>query len=439
MSADDVGKGSAAGTPVEGQWVCPECGRRVTKQLDTCPYCERGRQPAASWAPAATLPPVAPGATLPPATGGKSRRSCVVIAVLVLLVACFLTAAGGALYVVFTQPGAQWMGTVVAYFVSPTPTATLTPTATRTATPRPTFTPTVPPTATAYVATEGTPWTGTFPQDCGRTAATADFGTLRVGSQVVLGRHRSVDGSANWAPGMEPYVGLLATVSDLGGVDSQGCPAVAVDVDEGQYYWRIRDLVGPLAAPAGLSASAQGIPQECGMSGASVDFGSIQVGTAVLIERHRGVNGDANWVESMERYVGHLGVVTSLEGIDPAGCPVVKLGADDGMHYWRIRDLLITQVQPTEAPTSGEIPQACGMTLADVTFSPIRVGTLVILGRHREVDGDANWVSSMDQYVGQQARVARLAGTDTAGCPVVTVDVDNGEFYWRIRDMTIIE
>jgi hypothetical protein len=64
---------------------------------------------------------------------------------------------------------------------------------------------------------------------------------------------------------------------------------------------------------------------------------------------------------------------------------------------------------------------------------------LVILGRHRAVDGDANWVSSMDQYVGRQARVARLAGTDTAGCPVVAVDVDDGQFYWRIRDMTIIE
>jgi hypothetical protein len=438
MSTDDLGMG-----PAEGQWVCPECGRRVTKQLETCPYCERGRQPAAASRapaePAATPHPVAPAAALPPATSGKSRRSCVVIAVVVLLAACFLTAVGGALYVVFTQPGAQWMGTVVAYFISPTPTATATPTATRTATPRPTFTPTVAPTATAYIATEGAPWTGSFPQDCGQTAPSANFGTLRVGNLVVLSRHRSIGGSANWSPGMEAYVGLLATVSDLYGVDSQGCPAVTVDVDGGQYYWRIRDLVGPLAAPAGVSASAQGVPQECGMSAASVDFGRIQVGTAVVIERHRGVNGDANWAESMERYVGRLGVVTSLEGIDPAGCPTVKVDADDGMHYWRIRDLLITQVRPTEAPSSGEIPQACGMTLADVTFAPIRVGTLVILGRHRAVDGDANWVSSMDQYVGRQARVARLAGTDTAGCPVVTVDVDDGQFYWRIRDMTIIE
>jgi hypothetical protein len=44
----------------------------------------------------------------------------------------------------------------------------------------------------------------------------------------------------------------------------------------------------------------------------------------------------------------------------------------------------------------------------------------------------------MQAYVGMQARVTSLTGTDSGGCPVVNVDVDGGAYYWRIRDMTIL-
>ena len=43
-----------------------------------------------------------------------------------------------------------------------------------------------------------------------------------------------------------------------------------------------------------------------------------------------------------------------------------------------------------------------------------------------------------DQYarfVGQRAMVTQLSGLDTSGCPGVRVNVDGGEFFWRIRDM----
>lgn len=79
------------------------------------------------------------------------------------------------------------------------------------------------------------------PRACGMTAATADFGDVVEDAVVRLGRHDFVFGSDNWVPSMDRYVGHLATVTELAGVDESGCPVVLVDVDGGQYAWRLRN------------------------------------------------------------------------------------------------------------------------------------------------------------------------------------------------------
>lgn len=68
------------------------------------------------------------------------------------------------------------------------------------------------------------------------------YGPVVVGGLVVLDRHRPWRGDANWSPGMEPFIGQAATVVELSGLDDVGCPGVRVDVDGGQFFWRIRDL-----------------------------------------------------------------------------------------------------------------------------------------------------------------------------------------------------
>ncbi|MCX6033140.1 MAG: hypothetical protein NT169_28130 [Chloroflexi bacterium] len=80
------------------------------------------------------------------------------------------------------------------------------------------------------------------PQECGMTDSNADFGPIEVGSQVILGRHREVDGEANWADSMVDFVDKTATVTRQSPVDSQGCPGVHVDIDKERWFWRIRDL-----------------------------------------------------------------------------------------------------------------------------------------------------------------------------------------------------
>lgn len=84
----------------------------------------------------------------------------------------------------------------------------------------------------------------------------------------------------------------------------------------------------PMAAP---------IPQYCGM--AAPQYGPITIGTPVTLGYHTPWSGDANWADEMSRWVGSRTVVTSLEGVDEVGCPVVRVAADGGQYYWRIRNM----------------------------------------------------------------------------------------------------
>lgn len=51
--------------------------------------------------------------------------------------------------------------------------------------------------------------------------------------------------------------------------------------------------------------------------------------------------------------------------------------------------------------------------------------------------GSESWAYEKNTYVGVTATVTELAGTDAAGCPVVKVNVDEGAWLWRIRDLTL--
>jgi hypothetical protein len=70
-------------------------------------------------------------------------------------------------------------------------------------------------------------------------------------------------------------------------------------------------------------------------------------------------------------------------------------------------------------------------------YGPVEVGSLVALHRHRPWRGQDNWSRPMDAFEDTIARVVELAGLDPSGCPGVHVDVDGGQFFWRIRDLDL--
>jgi hypothetical protein len=104
----------------------------------------------------------------------------------------------------------------------------------------------------------------------------------------------------------------------------------------------------PIGAPPVLGAvGPTGIPLDCGMT--RPFYGPIQVGTSVVVGGHTPWSGpdgaggfvqdDTNWAPEMGNYVGQRTIITSLENMDSAGCPVVRIAADNGQFYWRIRNM----------------------------------------------------------------------------------------------------
>jgi len=266
------------------------------------------------------------------------------------------------------------------------------------------------------------------PQACGQPASSAFYGPVQPGARLVLGQHRPVGGDTNWADGMMGHVGRQAIVTELGGVDDQGCPGVRVDADGGEWFWRIRDSSVVTAGAAPAPAPAAGISTACGQPSTGAYYGSLQVGTAVILGRHSPVGGDDNWSADMNVFVGRPATVTRLAGTDAQGCPGVRVDVDGGEWYWRIRDMQLA---------SG-IPQACGQASSAAYYGPVTVGSVIIIGRHRAVSGDDNWSAEMNVFVGQTARVTTMAGTDVTGCPGVRVDIDGGEWFWRIRAAQLV-
>ncbi|HJL17352.1 MAG TPA: hypothetical protein RMH99_16915 [Sandaracinaceae bacterium LLY-WYZ-13_1] len=301
------------------------------------------------------------------------------------------------------------------------------------------------------------------PQACGQAADSADYGEIRVGSEVVLQRHRFVGGDPNWDESMARYLGRVARVTRLSGVDDQGCPGVRVHVDGGRWFWRVRDVnVGadrPRPPPdEGSGAPGAAIPQACGRTEATVDYGPLRTGTVVVLGRHRPVDDDDNWSPPMSAFVGRTGRIVELAGVDERGCPGVHVDADGRQWFWRIRDLSLAddadgtvayrpglasdhgRPGPAAAPEVEVDPrmiQACGLTDETASYGDVAPGTAVVLGRHRPVEGVPNWVEEMEAYVGRTARVTELVGVDEQGCPLVRVDVDDGDWFWRLRDLRL--
>lgn len=127
----------------------------------------------------------------------------------------------------------------------------------------------------------------------------------------------------------------------------------------------------------------------------------------------------------------------SFVGLSPV-YPGPETGVPQGKNqyaYWVGMDEIIKD--GGSADDTSLIPQWCGQSSAHLSYGRIRMGTMVKLGKHRPVDGNANWGSDMEAFVGKVGRVTKMPGVDAAGCPVVRVDVDREQFAWRIRDLTL--
>lgn len=294
------------------------------------------------------------------------------------------------------------------------------------------------------------------PQPCGQEAETADYGPIAVGAIVVPQRHRFIGGDPNWDDRMGRFLGRVARVVRLSGVDQEGCPGVRIDVDGGRWFWRVRDLnMGSDRPTHEPRPRASSLPQRC--SEGRDNYGTVRVGSRVVLGRHRPVDGEDNWTPEMTAFVGRTATVVELAGRDEQDCMGIHVDADGRQWFWRVRDLRISgggpdvpyrpgmasdhgrpQAPPVPpVPPDSRLPQACGATDANADFGPLAQGTAIVLGRHRAVSGEPNWIPEMEPFVGREARVTEQVGVDDQGCAIVRVDVDNGEYVWRVRDLRL--
>ncbi|NCC50394.1 MAG: hypothetical protein EOM20_04175 [Spartobacteria bacterium] len=72
---------------------------------------------------------------------------------------------------------------------------------------------------------------------------------FKPGSQIVL---LKPDYTINWTPEMNAYAGREAIVTQLVGKDNDGYYTAKVDVDEGYYSWRIRNIADRHSKEAGV-------------------------------------------------------------------------------------------------------------------------------------------------------------------------------------------
>lgn len=144
-------------------------------------------------------------------------------------------------------------------------------------------------------------------------------------------------------------------------------------------------------------------------------YGLIKVGSTVVLGRHDDVNGGANWADEMDEYVGQEAVVTSLPGADTQGFLVVKV--DSNGYAWRVRNVALKG--GGEAGSYG-----------------YQLGDSVIIGAHRYIDEDNNWADEMLEYVGRTAVITSLEGIDGGNCYIVHVDIDDGDWFWRVETMS---
>lgn len=66
---------------------------------------------------------------------------------------------------------------------------------------------------------------------------------LVAGDKVRIGKHDAVnDEDDNWCPRMDKYIGKIATIKKVLGFDPEGYEVARIDLDEGEYSWRTRNM-----------------------------------------------------------------------------------------------------------------------------------------------------------------------------------------------------
>ena len=167
----------------------------------------------------------------------------------------------------------------------------------------------------------------------------------------------------------------------------------------------------------------------------------LPVGSTVVLGAHTMVDpkdkASLFWADDMDAYVGEETFVTEHVGRDKWGYAIVYVDADDGSYYWRIADMFLVERYVGDGDGSYSGDDLDYADFAEESMGLIKVGSMVVLGRHDDGEGEfeINWADEMDAFVGKRAKVTEIVGSDSDGFLVVAVD--SNEYVWRVRNLTL--
>ncbi|MBL8966961.1 MAG: SH3 domain-containing protein [Spirochaetaceae bacterium] len=171
----------------------------------------------------------------------------------------------------------------------------------------------------------------------------------------------------------------------------------------------------------------------------------FDIGARVTLGRHYAVSEDeasSNWAEEMEAFVGQGAEITELLGPDEWGRPIARVDADGGEWVWRVENMRLDAGEGGEEGGYAEDEGGIGLDdFAEVaqgeeSYGLLKIGSLVVLGRHDDSGGDANWNEDMAPLVGKRAKIVELAGSDDAG--FLGVRVEGNDWFWRARNLSLV-
>lgn len=191
--------------------------------------------------------------------------------------------------------------------------------------------------------------------------------------------------------------------------------------------WSACASSGPSAQGENVAAEVPG-PPACGQAEADADFSGVKPGSLVELQPQQADDVEQNWSPDMSLYLGSSTSVIELLGVDGQGCPGVRVEADAGVFFWRVRDL-----KQLDGEHADEM--RCGQSELAPDYLGFVPGSRVDVQEPLGWFGDYNWITEMDVYIGRTARVVQQLGVDGAGCPGVELDVDGGRYFWRVRGL----
>lgn len=184
-----------------------------------------------------------------------------------------------------------------------------------------------------------------------------------------------------------------------------------------------------------------------GLAWAKIRSAEFGVGAQVTLGRHYAVSEDessSNWAEEMEAFVGQSAAITELLGPDEWGRPIARVDADGGEWVWRVENMRLDAGGGDIEEEGGYAEEEGGIGSDDFaelaqgeeSYGLLKIGSLVVLGRHDEAAGDANWNEDMALFVGKRAKIVELVGSDEVG--FLGVRVEGNDWFWRARNLALV-